>query len=73
MEVPRARLTMELAKIRESQGRVAEAATILQELQVGMCVCVCACVCTVYVRVYVQCLYCMCMCMYSVCTVCACV
>jgi len=43
-------LTMELAKIRESQGKVAEAATILQELQVDTVrVCVCMCVCMVYV------------------------
>lgn len=35
VEVPRARLTMELAKIKESQGDTAEAATVLQELQVG--------------------------------------
>ena len=35
VEVPRARLTMELAKIKESQGDIAEAATVLQELQVG--------------------------------------
>ena len=41
---------MELAKIRESQGKVAEAATILQELQVDTVhVCVCMCVCMVYV------------------------
>ena len=36
---------MELAKIRESQGKVAEAATILQELQVGVCVRVCVRAC----------------------------
>lgn len=35
VEVPRARLTMELAKIKESQGEIADAANILQELQVG--------------------------------------
>ncbi|XP_064405875.1 26S proteasome non-ATPase regulatory subunit 12-like [Halichondria panicea] len=34
VEVPRARLTMELAKIKEENGEVAEAAAILQELQV---------------------------------------
>lgn len=34
VEVPRARLTMELAKIKESRGEIAEAANILQELQV---------------------------------------
>lgn len=45
VEVPRARLTMELAKIRESQGKVAEAATILQELQVCVCVCMRTCMC----------------------------
>ena len=35
MEVPRARLTMELAKIKESQGNIVEAADVLQELQVS--------------------------------------
>lgn len=34
MEVPRARLTMELAKIKEANGEIAEAAAVLQELQV---------------------------------------
>ena len=34
VEIERARLTMTLAKIREDQGNVAEAASILQELQV---------------------------------------
>lgn len=34
VEVPRARLTMELAKIKESQGDITDAANILQELQV---------------------------------------
>ena len=37
MEVPRARLTMELAKIKEANGEIAEAATVLQELQVLAC------------------------------------
>lgn len=35
VEVPRARLTMELAKIKESQGNIVEAADVLQELQVS--------------------------------------
>ena len=34
VEVPRARLTMELARIKEAEGDIASAATILQELQV---------------------------------------
>ena len=34
MEVPRARLTMELARIREAEGNISEAADVLQELQV---------------------------------------
>ena len=34
VEVPRARLTMELAKIKEANGEVSDAANILQELQV---------------------------------------
>ena len=34
VEVPRARLTMELAKIKEDAGDIASAASILQELQV---------------------------------------
>ena len=34
VEVPRARLTMELAKIKEANGEIAEAANVLQELQV---------------------------------------
>ena len=34
VEVPRARLTMELSKIREAEGDIASAASILQELQV---------------------------------------
>ena len=34
VEVPRARLTMELAKIKESREEIAEAANVLQELQV---------------------------------------
>lgn len=34
VEVPRARLTMELAKIMESRNETAKAANILQELQV---------------------------------------
>ena len=34
VEIERARLTMTLAKIKENEGKVAEAATILQELQV---------------------------------------
>ena len=34
VEVPRARLTMELAKMKEAEGLVSEAADILQELQV---------------------------------------
>lgn len=34
VEVPRARLTMELAGIKESQGNITEAADVLQELQV---------------------------------------
>ena len=36
VEIERARLTMTLAKIREDQGNVNEAATVLQELQVNM-------------------------------------
>ncbi len=35
VEVPRARLTMELAKIRESEGNISDAADVLQELQVS--------------------------------------
>lgn len=35
VEVPRARLTMELARIKEADGDIASAATILQELQVN--------------------------------------
>ena len=35
MEVERARLTMELARMRESEGDVVEAAKVLQELQVN--------------------------------------
>ena len=34
MEVPRARLTLELAKIKEADGDIGGAAEILQELQV---------------------------------------
>ena len=34
VEVPRARLTMELARIKESQDNISEAADVLQELQV---------------------------------------
>ena len=34
VEVPRARLTMELARIKEADGDIDSAATILQELQV---------------------------------------
>ena len=34
VEVPRARLTMELARIKESEGNITEAADVLQELQV---------------------------------------
>ena len=34
VEVPRARLTMELTKMKEAEGLVSEAADILQELQV---------------------------------------
>lgn len=37
VEVPRARLTMELAKIKESREEIAEAANVLQELQVFIC------------------------------------
>ena len=36
VEIERARLTMTLAKIREDQGNVNEAATVLQELQVSL-------------------------------------
>lgn len=36
VEVPRARLTMELAKIKEANGEIAEASSILQELQVTL-------------------------------------
>ena len=36
VEVPRARLTMELARIKEENGEISEAADILQELQVGL-------------------------------------
>ena len=35
VEVPRARLTLELARIKEADGDIASAATILQELQVN--------------------------------------
>ena len=35
VEVPRARLTMELARIKEADGDIASAATVLQELQVN--------------------------------------
>ena len=34
VEVPRARLTMELAKIKEAKNEITEAANVLQELQV---------------------------------------
>jgi 26S proteasome regulatory subunit N5 len=34
VEIERARLTRTLAKIKEEQGEIAEAASILQELQV---------------------------------------
>jgi 26S proteasome regulatory subunit N5 len=37
VEIERARLTMTLAHIKEGQGNVAEAADILQELQVAYC------------------------------------
>jgi len=36
VEVPRARLTLELARIKEESGEITEAADILQELQVGL-------------------------------------
>jgi len=35
VEVERARLTLDLAKIKEEQGDIAGAATILQDLQVS--------------------------------------
>ena len=34
VEVPRARLTMELARIKEARNEITEAANVLQELQV---------------------------------------
>ena len=37
VENERARLTKILADIREAEGNITEAATVLQELQVGVC------------------------------------
>ena len=48
VEIERARLTSTLAKIREDQGNITEAATILQELQVNRNISyshVCNCTC----------------------------
>ena len=39
VEVPRARLTLELAKVMEKEGNLKKAAFVLQELQVRMYIC----------------------------------
>lgn len=48
VEVPRARLTLELAHIKEREGDIKKAADILQELQVRSC-------CLVYTCAYFTC------------------
>lgn len=43
VEIERARLTHKLAMIKEKDGNITEAATILQELQVSFALCILLC------------------------------